>query len=113
MAIGTLYDRMKAKALVAKASKLGEDVTYKPSGGTPRTIRAIARRDDPDEYGNSITQRTRWRVDNDSTTGITPAELDMGVDILSVPLEPGDEPTDRQIKRIVQQNNVRLILEVM
>lgn len=117
MAAGTLYSKLKAKAQTATATKLGEDVTYKPQAlsdtpGTERAIRAIVKRDQPDEYGNSYTQINSVRVDNDSTTGITPEELDLGNDALSVALEPGGTPEDRVIKRIISQNHVRLVIEV-
>lgn len=78
----------------------GEDVVYRPRGGTPRTITALVDRPQPVYVGsgqNVIARKLSITVANDATTGVDAATLDVTGDSFDVADKPGKARTTRKI----------------
>jgi len=112
-----LYARLKTVINTAALSseKLGEDIVYIADAAAPveRTVRAIVKREQVDDYGNVLSQDVTVRVDNDATTGITAEELDTGTATITVAMVVGETPTARSIRKILRANAVSMTLAVM
>jgi hypothetical protein len=77
--MGLLDDMLKAdSAVFVDTDGFGEQVTYSPLNGTPRTINAIVNRQPPEVYSGSgevLTPLMSILVRNDATYGISSATL--------------------------------------
>lgn len=96
---------------------LGEPVTYKPSGGSNRSIVAYIDRPTPAAPSPSGMRgrpkvNTEVTVRNSSTLGISISELNLGGDKIALPTKVGQASTDRPIKSLVSQAFGMLVLEV-
>ena len=95
---------------------MGEGVVYYPTGGTPRAIKAIIDRGgidglSPMSQGNS--GRVTAIVANNSTTGISAAELDTNKDNLLLSFERyGAAKKQRRITRIISQDAGMIMVEI-
>lgn len=92
--------------------EVGEDIVYKPYGGSPRTIRAFVERGIADVSGLTPGSVAIVYVLNDRTTGIPSAQLDRGRDKVSVSHRHGGTAQDRTIGEILQQNPAFMQLEL-
>ena len=91
----------------------GIQVTYKPNGGTPRTIQAHVEYPPPDRYAETPAPVSEIWVLNDATNGISEAELDRGSDLINFPQRVGDSTSkDRVISDIINQYPSHIQLEV-
>lgn len=77
--MGLLDDMLKAdSAVFVDTDGFGEQVTYSPLNGTPRTINALVNRKPPAVYsgnGEVLTPLMTILVRNDATYGISSATL--------------------------------------
>jgi len=94
---------------------MGETVVYMPSGGGSRSIVAIIDREGAAAmpaggYGNSPL--THITVANNSTIGISSAEINTGKDKVELALRRGKLPQARIITKIISQDAGMLTLEV-
>ena len=110
------FDNEIIATRTAHLASCGESVRYKPkAGGDPRTILAVVTRGQPDGlegagYGHSPL--TTIFVANDSTTGISAAEINTGGDEIEYAVRIGEDVTDRRITKIAQQDAGMLELEL-
>ena len=95
-----------------KAQGRTEQVTYRPDGGDAREITALVDREPRDETLNASVPVIRLTVLNDATKGITPAELDLGADRISVAEKIGGTAISRNISQIAAQDAEFLTIEV-
>lgn len=118
---------MDAEQLQADAeiflTEFGEEITYRPAGGTARTILAVVDRNPPepvpqspiDVMGKAITIEVANRTtstSDDEFGGIGSAELDTGRDNVDVVLRLGDSPETRRITNVLSQDLGMLRLDV-
>ncbi len=95
--------------------EFAEDVVYTPSGGTPRTIKAVVRRQ-PFTQLAEMTGIERpifvvW-VANNGTTGILSQSLETSADTLTFSILEGGTPEALKIQRILHQDDGMMALEV-
>jgi hypothetical protein len=111
-----LHDYMAADmAIVTGTDDHGETVTYRPYGGTARSITAIVERDDEtdvDVASNVTAPLITITVANSATAGISATEIKVGADQIDVADRPGKTATSRVILRIIEQDKQALVLEV-
>ena len=106
----TAFDSLFASAAFpALLTQFGEAVIYHPLVGSSRSINAIVTRDPRAQYGpNDQVIRPQFivRVLNDSTLGISSAELNDGGDEMSVTQRVGDSAQVRvRIKVLNSQDS--------
>lgn len=92
-----------------------ETIVYLPAGGGERAIGAIVNRDPPAELGEAPHGHSPLAVivvRNDSTEGISSAELDTAGDKVRYAVRLGKTPKDRRITGIISQDAGMLRLEV-
>ena len=115
--MGVLDEFIKQDAIAYTDIDLfGETVTYKPAAGGTRSIDACVRREHPrksDEDPNpSIHEYMSIFVMNDSTLGISAAEINLGGDSINFARRLGDTATDNSITQIESQDTGGLLLRV-
>lgn len=101
--------------------EFAESVTYYPrqQGTTttraPRSISAVVFRESiqsvEENGGEVLLPMWEVHVANNSTTGITGAELDIGGDLISFPPRDGETAKKKRIVRLVTQDEAMLVLE--
>jgi hypothetical protein len=90
----------------------GESATYKPAGGGSRSIQAIIDRDDAAALvGLANSPLLIVRVKNSTTEGISASEIDTGGDKINLVVRLGETAQDRNITRILSQDQGMLELE--
>ena len=98
------------------ASAFGEAVTYKPRGGGSRAISAVVFRKQPEPIGTGgagvETTLAEIRVENNSSTGISAAELDTGGDKVTLAMRSGETAIDHRITQLLNDEDGMLSLEV-
>ena len=91
----------------------GETITYNPSGGGSRSILAIIDQLEPGQLtNNSNAQMTTISVANNSTSGISAAEIDTGGDKVTLAIRRGETAMQRRITSIISQDAGMMTLEV-
>jgi len=99
-----------ASGAPALADQFGEAVTYKPRGGGTRAITAIRVVRHPPSKVDDVTgaeePTMEIEVYNNSTTGISSAEIDTGGDLITVASRFGAVdavygPADRRVNRLL------------
>ena len=116
----SLADRIVSDAanVFLQDGHFAEEVTYYPhrfhtaAVREPRTIKAVVTRNqvsvfNPDEQ---ILTEFEIRVANDSTTGISSAELDTGGDKIELAAKIGDTPAKRSIQYMTEHDEGMLVL---
>jgi len=102
-------------ALIATAAAFtdvfAETITYKPNGGAERSIEAIVTRNPPAPlpaapHGHAPNMIID--VENSATTGISTAEIDIGLDLVSVAERIGGTVKDRTFAGIITQDAGRV-----
>ena len=91
----------------------GETITYTPSGGTPRSIPASVRRDEPLEegVGGAPVRRYQVTVANDATQGVSAPAI--GKDTMSLKVHVADaNPATFRLTRILFEDPGAYVLEV-
>lgn len=100
--------------------EFAETVVYHPHHGfgesapVSRSISAMVIRRSyvvSGEDGDYTVYAATVYVDNDSTTGISGEELDLGGDRIAFPLRDGEDASERTIVRIAAQDHAMLTLE--
>jgi len=106
-------------ALVATAPAFtdifGETITYKPNGGAARQIKAIVTRDPPaplPDAPHGHTPNLVIDVENSAVTGISTAEIDVGLDLVNVAVRIGQAAQDRAFAGIISQDAGRAVYGV-
>lgn len=112
----TLQATIAADALTVFTSTddFAEVVTYKPRGGTARSINAVVLREQITvlaEDGDTVAPVWQVHVANDSTYGISSAELNLGGDKITLPPRDGKDAEDRSITQLMIQDVGMLVLE--
>lgn len=101
----------------------GEQGTYHPTGGTPRSIMLIVNRDVPDSIpespaggmGQVITVNALNRktaIADDDYGGIGSDEVDTGGDKVTLPLRIDQTPKQRPIVAVLEQDGGMMKLQV-
>lgn len=115
----TLADRIVSDAgnVFLNSDHFAESVTYypfrmQPGARTARTIKAVVTRNqvstfNPDEQ---IVPEFEVRVANDSTTGISSAELNTGGDQIAMAVRVGETPTRRSVQTLIEHDEGMLVL---
>ena len=93
----------------------GETITYTPSGGTPRSIPASVRREEPLEEGigggGAPVRRYQVTVANDATQGVSAPAI--GKDTMSLKVHVADaNPATFRLTRILFEDPGAYVLEV-
>lgn len=94
-----------------------EAVTYVPAVGDERAIRAIIDRSPPMPPAGSplkagLAPKITAEVANDSTDGISSAEIDIGGDQLKLPVRIGEAAAARAIVSILRHDEGSLLLGI-
>lgn len=111
-----------ATSVFLNTDEFAESVTYKPrlfsvgdTRATSRTISAVVIREliqvVSEDGGETVLPSFEVHVANDSATGISSDELDLGGDKLSFPVRDSLAASDRAIVRLVTQDHGMLVLE--
>jgi hypothetical protein len=103
----TFSDEFEADCGDDLLDEFGETVTYRPRGGGTRSITGIVITNPLGEVGSiqdAPAVRIHIRVLNDSTLGISGAELNLGGDKIDAPLRDGGTATTLAIKELVSDN---------
>jgi len=114
----TLAERIvtDASSVFLQSGHFREEVTYYPhrfgTPATPRPIWAVVVRNqvsafNPDEQ---IVPEFEIRVENNSTTGISSAELNTGGDQIKLAVRIGETPTKRSVQLLVEHDEGMLVL---
>lgn len=91
----------------------GETVTFRPYGGTPRSISAIIDRNPPSAFGEmGNTPVMIVTVANSDTIGISSSELNTGRDQIDIAERYGATATTRTVVSIVRHDAGMLTVEV-
>lgn len=109
------YDDLLVDTAPLFMDEFGETVIYKPRGGGSRTITAIVNRPAAgriDGLPHGTGPHLTIDVYNDSSTGISAAELDTGGDKVNLAVRWGDTPQDRVISKLAGQDAGFIRLEV-
>lgn len=91
-----------------------EYVIYRPSGGRPRTIRAIVERNPPELLVGADHARSlvfRIRVTNDAVTGIASDTIDTGGDHIDVAARLGQAKATRTITQLLSHDARVMVIE--
>jgi len=100
--------------LIANGTAFGETVTYKPSGGTARSIVALVNREpygpvpESQQESRSVCHVT---VQNSATLGIAYSELNIGKDLLTFARRKGGTSTDNLVTKAGEQIANGMIVE--
>lgn len=82
--MGTVFDsQFAASAFPGLLDQFGESITYFPTAGGRRLIKAIVERNPPsifDASGNAVLPTATIRVVNSCRSGIASREVDIGTD---------------------------------
>jgi hypothetical protein len=114
-------DLFTAMALSPLEQEFGETVVYCPRTGGQRTITAVhVERHPPQEFPDvprALGPQIIVTVENDSTTGISSAEVDIGGDEIIVSWRQGATdpvfgPANRRIKKLIDDQAGQCRLEV-
>ena len=111
----TLISDQAAESMVQLIAQRGVDVIYRPAAGVARTIKAIIRQKPPSQLGSATKASSTFTtalVLNDSTTGISSAELDRGGDKIDIETRIGKDAAARPIKGIIFHNAAVMKLEI-
>jgi len=93
----------------------GESVTYYPRAGGSRSITAIVNRERPetvDGAPHGSAPLLIIEVANDSTTGISSDEIDLGGDKVKLAVRIGKTTQQRVIRKILSQDEGMMKLEL-
>jgi hypothetical protein len=116
-----LHDQIETDAaLFVSTSDFGESVTYYPhryfgsAAREPRTINALVEREQiaiiTDDV-ETVAPMFRVHVINNSTTGISSSELDLGRDQIAFPKRDGKTAERFTILQLTTQDHGMLVLE--
>lgn len=111
----TLRDMIETDAaLFVSTSDFGESVVYRKRDNTSRTINAVVIRQVAelisDEENRSLTV-FEVHVVNDSTTGITTTEINLGGDTIDIAERVGKTARPRSIIQIQDQDEGMIVLQ--
>jgi hypothetical protein len=111
----TLRDMIETDAaLFVSTSDFGESVVYRKRNNTTRTINAVVIRQVAelisDEENRALTV-FEVHVINDSTTGITTTEIDLGGDSIEIADRVGKLARPRSIIQIQDQDEGMIVLQ--
>lgn len=109
--MGLIDDMAEIDAIAfSDTDTFGESITYKPFGGTNRTVAGVVVRS-VDQSPNSPRVRMiiRITVANDSTTGISINDIDFSRDRVSVPTHKGGTAVDRAIVPDIKKQDAGMI----
>jgi len=100
----------------------GEEITYKPKGGTQRTVLAIIDRNVPESLPQSpggmgqniqiVVANRKTSRDDDDYGGIGSDELNTGGDKVALPLSIGRTAVERPLGEIVRQDSGMITIQV-
>ncbi len=112
----TLHDTIIADAagVFCNANDFAESATYHPRSGSQRSIDVIINREALAVFsqdGDTITPVFEIQVANDSTLGISSAELNLGGDMLAFAIRVGQSASSRSITKLLGHDEGMLILE--
>lgn len=112
----TLKDMIQADSLnvFINADEFAEHVHYGPFGGSRREINAVVFREavaTSEESGGISTPFFEVHVANDSTLGISSTEINLGGDVIELPVRPGMSNSSRRILAIIAQDEGMLVLQ--
>ena len=116
-----IYDL--AQDAVAFLTDFSETVTYHPASGESRQIKAVVDRSPPADLpgapAGALAPKATIAVANRATAisddtigGISTSELDTGGDMIALAVRIGQDPTQRPLKRVVNQDAGMITLEV-
>lgn len=94
--MSTSFDSMLASdagTFMSASGEFAEPITYLPRAGTARSIYGIVVRNPPAtpaELQRGVAPSLEITVRNDAALGITPAQLDIGGDAISVAIRLGE-----------------------
>jgi len=109
-----LYDIL-ADTAADFLTEFGEQIEYLPAGGGSRSIKAIVDREPPAELDGmpgAHATRTTITVANNSTTGISSSEINLGGDKVEVSVRINETARQKRITGIISQDNGMMTLEV-
>ena len=111
----TLRDAITSDASVVFTSTddFAEVVTYYPSSGGSRSIKAVVFRDEEQPFSEDGVLLPVWRVQvvNSSTLGIAGSELDRGGDQIGFPPRDGESAARKSITGLQLQDHAMLVME--
>lgn len=118
--LGLVYDDgvtpfAPASDVIAMCNTMGESITYTPSHGAARTIKAIidrGPRETLDGMGMSHGPGLTLHVANHPTSGISSAEIDTATDTITLPARYGRSGEVRSILGVSDHDFGALMLEV-
>ncbi len=105
----TLKDQMPVDALncMLNAGEFAEAVTYKPSGGSPKTINALVVRKqieaDEQDQGHVLENQCEVYLANHAVSGVV--SVQKGKDVLSFPEQPGGTSIDWFVVDVVSKDD--------
>lgn len=111
-----------AEAVFTSTDDFAEVVTYKPHRfygealRADREINAVVIRNQITvitEDGDTVAAQWEVHVINDSTTGISSEELDLGGDMIELPPRDGKDAEARSITRLISQDLGMLVVECL
>lgn len=107
-------------AVFLNASDFAEAVTYYPTAypgqpiRSPRAITAVVEREQITvvrEDGDTVAPVWRVHIANDSVTGISSTELNLGGDQIMLAPRDGKTPERRTIVELVEQDHAMLVVQ--
>lgn len=103
-----------ATVVFTSTNDFAESVVYRPLGGSSRTINAVVIRQlaeliSDDE--NRVVPVFEVHVINETCTGISTAELNLGGDRIDIAERVGKTPLPRSIVQIIDQDEGMLVLQ--
>lgn len=108
----TLATDMQTDFSGSLLDQFGEDLVFRPTGGTPRTIKGIVRRLTSDVHGTTRALPARITVLNSAISGILTSAFNAGLDSIDVPQRHGDTAETAKNMRILSHSEATITLEV-
>ncbi len=109
------FEQLAIDDVEMKLEMFGEVVTYRPAAGGTRSILAAVNREQPqglDALPHGNAPMTIMFVKNDSTTGISSGEIDLGGDKIEYAFRIGNTPLQCRIVKMQTIDYAWLKLEV-
>jgi hypothetical protein len=105
-----------ANTVFLNTDEFAEVVLYRPVLGASRSIKAVVIREElasSEESGGAVTPVFEVHVANDSTTGISSSDINLGGDSLEFPVRDGLANSTRRIVSILFQDTGMLVLQCL
>lgn len=106
-----------ATSVFLNTDEFAEVVAYGASGAVSRrSIKAVIFREalgGSEESGGVVTPTFQVHVANSATTGISSAEINLGGDVIDIPVRDGVAASSRRIVAIIDQDEGILVLQCL